>query len=71
VTDTILKIDGMKCGGCATSVEEALRGVTGVRDVTVSLDAGEARVATKEMTSSESLVAAVVEAGFEAAIIDG
>jgi copper chaperone len=33
----ILKVEGMSCGGCAKSVERALRALEGVTEVQVSL----------------------------------
>lgn len=41
---SILKIDGMHCGGCVSSVEKALRQVQGMQSVSISLEAGEAAV---------------------------
>lgn len=41
---TIIKIDGMTCGGCVKSVTRVLEEVPGVQDAAVSLQPGEARV---------------------------
>ena len=40
----IVKVTGMTCGGCISSVTHALKAVSGVSDVDVSLSAGEATV---------------------------
>ena len=61
-----LKVGGMTCGGCVSSVTKALRAVDGVKDVAVSLQAGEARIQFDEnATSPERLRAAVERAGYD------
>ncbi len=43
ITRTVtLKVRGMTCGGCATSVEKALKSTDGVRDVRISFERGRA-----------------------------
>lgn len=43
ITRTVtLKVRGMTCGGCATSVEKALKSTDGVQDVRVSFERGRA-----------------------------
>lgn len=62
-----LKVAGMTCGGCVSSVTNALKAVDGVSAVAVSLQAGEARVEFNEnATSPERLRAAIQQAGFNA-----
>ena len=56
---TELTIEGMTCGHCRKSVEEALKNVDGVSSVDVDLDAGRARV---EVTANASALVAAVEA---------
>jgi len=61
----LLKVSGMTCGGCISTVTHALQAVAGVGDVKVSLSAGEAAVQFDErLTSSEQLKAAVKDAGY-------
>ena len=61
----LLKITGMTCGGCVSSVTKALKAASGVSDVQVSLSNGEAKVQFDEhMTSPDRLKAAVLEAGY-------
>lgn len=62
----VLKVNGMKCGGCATAVEEALEAVSGVSSVDVSLDEAEARVEATPEVRRETLVGAVRDAGYAA-----
>ena len=61
----LLKVTGMTCGGCTGTVTRALRAVTGVGGVNVSLSAGEAAVQYDErLTSPERLKSAVKGAGY-------
>lgn len=60
----LLKIAGMTCGGCTSKVTRALKAVSGVSDVKVSLSAGEAGVQYDErLTSPEQLKSAVEGCG--------
>ena len=60
-----LKVAGMTCGGCTSSVTKALKAVAGVGDVNVSLAAGEATVQYDErLTSPDRLKSAVKGAGY-------
>jgi len=67
--DVELSVNGMSCGGCAASVERALRAVAGVRTVSVDLAAAKAHVEGDETISPEALRQAVEAAGFDAAIV--
>lgn len=61
----LLKITGMTCGGCTSSVTHALKAVSGVNDVQVSLSAGEAMVQYDEqLTSPDQLKMAVTSMGY-------
>ena len=61
----LLKVTGMTCGGCTSNVTHALKAVTGVGDVKVSLSAGEATVQYDErLTSPDQLKSAVKGAGY-------
>ena len=61
-----LKVGGMTCGGCVNAVTKALKALEGVKDVAVSLQAGEATIEFDEQTtSSERLRATVQSAGYE------
>ena len=60
-----LKVTGMTCGGCTSSVTKALKASAGVGDVNVSLAAGEATVQYDErLTSPDRLKSAVKGAGY-------
>jgi Cu+-exporting ATPase len=60
-----LDIQGMSCGNCRASVEEALRALPGVTEVNLSLDTGRADIRHQGL-STEQAVAAVEEAGYSA-----
>lgn len=65
--DITLKIDGMTCGHCVSSVTEELSAVPGVRKVEVDLSAGgtsTATVTTDVAVENSALEAAIVEAGY-------
>jgi len=61
----LLKVTGMTCGGCISNVTQALKKVSGVGDVKVSLSVGEATVQYDErLTSPDQLKSAVKGAGY-------
>lgn len=60
-----LKISGMRCEGCAGSVEKALKGVSGVSSASIDLKGGKATVEYDPASASEEdLAEAVRKAGF-------
>ena len=62
---TKLLISGMTCNGCVRHVDKALRAVSGVTSVEVSLPEGRATVVHEEPASLPALIAAVESAGYE------
>lgn len=68
MTKTInLKVTGMNCCHCSAAVEKALKAVAGVVDAKVDLKGCAAEVTAEESVTAAALIAAVVDAGFEAA----
>ena len=63
-----LNVTGMMCQHCVAHVKKALEGVDGVSAVDVNLEAGTATVEVADSVTDEALVAAVVDAGYEAAV---
>ena len=63
-----LNVTGMMCQHCVAHVTKALEGVAGVNSVSVSLEDGTATVEAAEDVTDEALVAAVVDAGYEAEV---
>ena len=67
----ILKVTGMTCGGCSSTVTRTLKAMPGVDDVKVSLPAGEATVQYDErLTSRDQMKTAIVGAGYGVDAID-
>lgn len=60
-----LTIEGLKCTGCANNVETALNAVPGV--VSAKVNFNERTALIDGQASVESLLAAVVKAGYQAA----
>ena len=71
MSKTNLKIQGMTCGSCSAKVENALRSVAGVSDVSVDHRKGSADVTHDDSVSTEKLIRAVVDAGFRAEVKRG
>ena len=58
----VLKVTGMTCGGCTTTVANALMGIPGVSAADVSFSSGEARVQYDELVASMGQLKSAVEA---------
>ena len=65
MADLKLLVQGMSCGGCATSVKRALLAVPGVAEVQVELSSGVVEV-VGEGLDPDALSAAVERLGFSA-----
>jgi len=64
-----LEIHGMTCAACVFHVTNALKGVTGVKEVTVpGWQSGQATLATEQTVSEAALITAVEKAGYRAAV---
>lgn len=60
-----LKVEGMHCTGCASTIQTLLQRKDGVKKASASFEAGEARVLYDPAEVSEDQLAGVVEkAGF-------
>ena len=65
MSEIILSVTGMTCGGCVNSVHKVLTALPGVQSVEVTLTPGQARVVYDEARIERAvLVQAVVDAGF-------
>ena len=60
------KVEGMMCMHCVAHVKAALEGVAGVAQAEVDLKKKTALVTLNEDVPSETLIAAVTEAGYSA-----
>jgi copper chaperone CopZ len=58
-----IQIKGMSCNHCKASAERAIRGVSGVTDVTIDLASGEAQITGTP--NLEDAISAVEALGFE------
>lgn len=65
MSEIILSVTGMTCGGCVNSVQKVLAALPGVQSVEVSLTPGQARVVYEPTRIDRAaLVQAVIDAGF-------
>ncbi|MBI0582936.1 MAG: heavy-metal-associated domain-containing protein [Methanomassiliicoccus sp.] len=66
MSEITLNVKGMKCGGCAKRVEDALKGLPGVTSAKVDLKKGEVQVAyDSASTTPEQMKKKVTEAGYK------
>jgi copper chaperone len=64
---TVLKVNGMTCGGCVRSVGNVLKAVPGVTGAEVSLEKSEAKVTFDPAVANQAaLRKAIEDAGYEA-----
>ena len=72
VTRTVtLRVKGMTCGGCATSVEKALKSTDGVTDVKVSFEKGKAVVKYDDKKVTVARLREVVDSTGMSCDVDG
>ena len=65
MSEIILSVTGMTCGGCVSSVQKVLTALPGVQSVDVTLTPGQARVVVDPaQIDRAALVQAVIDAGF-------
>jgi copper chaperone len=62
-----LNVTGMSCGHCKAAVEGALRKVSGVKAVQVSLEQGKAQI-EGDQVDVQALITAVIEEGYDAKV---
>ena len=60
-----IKIKGMSCQHCVSSVTKALSAIAGISDVKVSLEKGEATFTESSPISKETISDAITKIGFE------
>ncbi|MCE7742227.1 MAG: heavy-metal-associated domain-containing protein [Candidatus Heimdallarchaeota archaeon] len=64
-----LNIEGMTCGHCQMTVANALKKISGVKEVEVNLETNSAKILFKPgKTNDEKLIKAVEAAGYKAAV---
>lgn len=62
-----IKINGMKCQHCVSSVTKALESIKGVSGVTVNLENSEATYTADASVKPDTIKAAISKIGFEPA----
>ncbi len=60
-----LSISGMHCASCASNIERALKKVSGVKEVNVSVVTNKAFVSIEDKVSEEEMKKAVAKAGYK------
>ncbi len=65
-----IKIDGMKCSGCANRVNNALKGIKGIKKVNVNLEEKYADIVYKKDIDNETITNAIAELGFKVTEIE-
>ena len=63
-----IKVKGMSCQHCVASVTKALSELTGISNVQVNLEKGEATYNEESVVSLETIKAAIAAIGFEAVV---
>jgi copper chaperone len=67
VQTVVFHIDGMSCGHCLNAINGALSGVSGVEVKSVQM--GRAEVVVSSSGVADTLVAAIVAAGYRVAVV--
>ena len=63
-----LKVEGMTCGGCVKSIQNALTGRNGVDNATADLEAGTVEIEFDgKVIQQSALEQAIIDAGFDVA----
>ncbi|MCF0096797.1 heavy-metal-associated domain-containing protein [Micromonospora sp. MH99] len=65
MVDTTYQVRGMTCGHCVSAVSAEVGAIAGVRDVQVNLATGRVTVTSEQPVATDSIRAAVDEAGYD------
>ena len=65
MTTNTYTVKGMTCGHCVASVKEEVSAISGVQNVDVVLESGAVTVVSEGELATETVRAAVEEAGYE------
>lgn len=63
----VYKVEGMSCGHCEAAVTEGLSALGGLSEIAVSAEEGTATFDNDGTVGDEQIIAAIDEAGFDAA----
>ena len=62
---TTIKINGMKCGHCVSSVTKAMEDIKGISNVNVNLEEGEVTFDQANPIAKETIQETILGIGFE------
>ncbi len=65
-----LTVPDMTCHSCVSTISKAVRLVPGITEVSVDLAAGTVQVAAPETVSTDTIAAAIADAGYTVADAD-
>ena len=65
-----LFVEGMMCQHCVAHVKKALEGIEGVEEAVVDLESNSATAKLSADVADQVLVDAIVDAGYEAKIVE-
>lgn len=60
-----IKVTGMMCGGCEKRVENALKQIEGITEVTANHSSGEVTIKTEGEVNKEQIKEAIEDIGYE------
>lgn len=63
-----LYVEGMNCGGCVSSIQEALAADTAISEVSVDLDSKTVSLATEK--SIDEVLSLLQDAGYESEVVN-
>lgn len=67
MTTTVISVPEVHCGHCVSSIEGALKPMTGVSDAKVDLDSKSVTVTYDESVQHDAIVKAIEEQGYAVA----
>ncbi len=63
--ETVIKIEGMHCGGCANRVKNVLSNIKNVKSVNVSLEEKKATIISSKELNLDEIKQAIDDLGFK------
>ncbi len=63
--ETILKVNGMECGGCENRIKNALSTIEGIESVDADYKTGIVKVKSNEEITKEQMEETIEDIGFE------
>ena len=63
--ETILKVNGMECGGCENRIKNALSTIEGIESVDADYKTGIVKIKSNEEITKEQMEETIEDIGFE------